>query len=42
MKTTTDNGNSVFGLNMALLTLSNNLEFGRAMKGGWGSQKMLE
>lgn len=42
LKTTTDNGNAVFGMNMAVLSISNNLEFGRAMKGGWGSQKMLE
>lgn len=42
MKTVTDHGNAVFGMNMALLTISNNLEFGRIMKGGWGTQSALE
>jgi hypothetical protein len=37
MKTVTDHGNAVFGMNMAALTISNNLEFGRVMKGGWGT-----
>lgn len=42
VKTTTDHGNAVFGMNMAALTISNNLEFGRIMKGGWGTQSALE
>jgi len=29
-------------MNMGLLTITNNLEFGRIMKGGWGTNKALQ
>ena len=41
MKHTTDLGNSVFGANMAILSLTNSLEFGNIMKGGWGSNRLF-
>lgn len=37
-----DVGNSVYGLNVALLSLTNNLEFSTFMKGGFNSQKGIK
>lgn len=37
-----DVGNSVYGLNVALLSLTNNLEFSKFMKGGYNTQKGIK
>ena len=41
LKHTTDMGNSVFSSNMAILSVTNALEFGNIMKGGWGTNKLF-
>lgn len=37
-----DVGNSVYGMNVALLALTNNLEFGKYLKGGFNTQKGIK
>lgn len=37
----TDVGNSIFTLNMGILSASNNIQFGRLLSGGWKSSKHL-
>lgn len=41
-KQATDVGNSVYAMNLALLFVTNNLEFGRLLKGGFNSQAAIK
>lgn len=42
LKNDLDVGNSIFGSNVALLAITNSLEFPRIMKGGWGTNQLFK